>query len=65
MTNFEAVLIKRDGLSYSEAKACREEAKSTIYQMLEKGASDFLIEDYLMSEFGLELDYIMDILDIC
>lgn len=62
MTNFEAVLIKRDGLSYSEAKACREEARNTIYQMLEEGISDFVIEDYLLSEFGLELDYIMDLI---
>lgn len=64
MTKFEEVLIKRDGLCYSEAKACREEARNTIYEMLAGGASDFLIEDYLLSEFGLELDYIMDLLDI-
>lgn len=65
MTNFEVVLVKRDGLSFSQARACREEARDTIYRMLEEGASDFLIEDYLMSEFGLELDYITDLLDIC
>ena len=62
MTKFEEVLIKRDGMSLSEANECRKDARDTIYQMLEDGDSDFLIEDYLLNQYGLEMDYIFDIL---
>lgn len=61
MTEFERVLMKRDGLTEDEAKLARREAMEEIAEMLEFG--DYMdVEDFLAGEYGLEMDYIFDLI---
>ena len=62
MTSFEQVLINRDGVSKEEAKRMRAEARAEMYAMLEDGDSYDEIEDMLEYDYGLEMDYIFDLL---
>ena len=62
MTDFEKVMINRDGMSKDEA---HEELMNLRYEVLNgdcaiEDIED--IEDILLDEYGLELDYLMDIL---
>lgn len=59
MTDFEKILIKRDGLSELEARKEFECLRDSIFD------SNFDyddIEDMLLYEYGLEADYLMDFL---
>lgn len=59
MTDFEKILIKRDGLSELEARKEFEYLRDSIFD------SNFDyddIEDMLLCEYGLEADYLMDFL---
>lgn len=62
MTSFEEVLISRDGLTKSEARREKEEVRNTILEMLEDGDGYDDIEDFLMYDYGLEMDYVEDLL---
>lgn len=62
MTEFEQVLIDRDGMTKTEAKAERNRMRSEIYELLEEGAGYDEIEDLLLGDCGLEMDYIFDLL---
>ena len=57
MRSLLAVLMKRDGYSRDEALEMIAEAKEVV---LEYGRDP---EEVLMDEFGLEGDYIFDLLD--
>lgn len=57
MRSLLAVLMKRDGYSRDEALEMIAEAKEMV---LEYGRNP---EEVLMDEFGLEGDYIFDLLD--
>jgi predicted RNase H-like HicB family nuclease len=57
MRSLLAVLMKRDGYSRDEALEMIAEAKEMV---LEHGRDP---EEVLMDEFGLEGDYIFDLLD--
>lgn len=61
-TDFEKVLINRDGYTEEEARNARKEASDELYAMLEDGDSYDDIEDMLLDEYGLEMDYIFDLL---
>ena len=62
MTEFEQALIHRDHISKAEAKRQRSQAMQELYEMMEEGCSHEDAEDMMDYEFGLEMDYIFDIL---
>jgi len=61
ITRFEMALMNRDGLSREEAKEQLEIVLEDIRDLLENGCSLFEIEDYIMGEYGLEIDYLEEI----
>ena len=62
MRDFEQVLMNRDGLTSQEAKSERNEAKARFYEILEEGGDYGDVEDMLLDEYGLEMDYILDLI---
>ena len=62
ITEFEKVLISRDNMTKEEAHKECQNASEMIFDMLEDGAGYEEVEDTLMCEYGLEMDYIMDLL---
>ena len=62
VTEFEKVLMNRDGMTKVEAHKERQNASEILFDMLEDGAGYEEVEDVLMGEYGLEMDYIMDLL---
>ena len=57
------VLIKRDGISPETAEHIVSEARDYIMQGMASGELTLWdIEDYVSSEFGLEPDYIDDLI---
>jgi hypothetical protein len=62
MTGFERVLIERDGKKPEQAKRELQIARSEVRAMLADGADYEDIEEMLMYDYGLEMDYIMDLL---
>ena len=61
-TEFERVLINRDNMTADEAKEARRRAHEELMEILEDGGDYSDVEDMLLDEFGLEMDYIFDIL---
>lgn len=59
MNRVVAILMKRDGISESEAKRLIEETKEEILCC----DSVFDADDILLCNLGLEADYILDILE--
>ena len=62
VTEFEKVLMNRDGMTKEEAHKEYRNASEMLFDMLEDGAGYEEVEDALMCEYGLEMDYIMDLL---
>lgn len=62
MNSFEEVMMSRDKLSREESMQRRKEARAELYRILEEGGDYDDVEDMMSSEYGLEMDYIMDIL---
>jgi len=62
MTEFEKVLINRDGATAKQAKEERNRLREDIYDMLAEGATYDEIEDLIADEAGLEMDYIFDLI---
>ena len=62
MTDFEKTLIKRDELSEEDARIAKREARKILYNILENGGSYDEVEDMLAGDYGLEMDYIFDLL---
>ena len=62
MTEFERVLMKRDHMTEEEAKRERRRAHLEMMEMIEDGADYDEVEDYLAYEFGLEPDYIDELI---
>ena len=61
-TDFEKALIYRDGLSKVEAKKQRNWAREMFYDMMADGCDYDDVEEMMADEFGLEMDYIFDIM---
>lgn len=61
-TDFEKALMHRDGISRTEAKKQRANAMETFYEMMSDGCGYDDVEEYMAEEFGLEMDYIFDIM---
>lgn len=62
MDNMKNVLMKRDGINEAEATREMNDARSELYDIIESGGNIDDVEDMLMCDYGLELDYIMDLL---
>ena len=62
MTEFEKVMIDRDGMSDREAREERLRAREEIMEMIESGESYEDVADFLAGEYGLEMDYIFDLI---
>lgn len=62
MTDFEKVLMARDGVTREEARKERNRAEMMMYSILEEGGSYSDVEDMMMGDYGLEMDYIMDLM---
>lgn len=62
MTDFEMALINRDALSTEEAKEQRRQARELFYEMMDECASYDEVEEMMMFEYGLEMDYIDDLI---
>ena len=61
MNKVVEILMRRDGLTETEARTYLSEVQSEIDEALASG--DFtLVEDIVASELGLEMDYIPDIM---
>ena len=53
------VLMRRDGMTYDEARRYLKEVREEIADAIEEQASLEEIEDIVMSELGLAPDYVM------
>ena len=53
------VLVERDGISPDEARRQIEAARDELYERIEGGEMPF---DFMQDEFGLEPDYLMELL---
>ena len=62
MTSFEKVLMRRDGLTAEEAKQEKEEAIQKIDEIATNTGSYSEVEQMLLDDYGLEMDYIMDLI---
>jgi hypothetical protein len=58
MTEFERVLIERDGISEENAKL---ELKNLL-NFIEVSLNLTEIEEFLMDEYGLESDYLVEVM---
>lgn len=62
MTDFEQTLMNRDRISKAEAKRQKAIARETLYNMLADDADYDDIEEMMMYDYGLEMDYIDDLI---
>lgn len=60
--DFTSVLMERDKMRKDEALAEKKRARRELYDMIASGASYDDVEDYMASEFGLEMDYFEDLI---
>ena len=61
MERIISILMKRDGISFEEARRLCEDVVDEIHMAIASG--DYLLaEELMMSDLGLEPDYLMDIL---
>ena len=62
MTDFEKALVERDGISKRDARAEKNKARESLYNILENCGDYDDVEDMLLEDYGLEMDYIMDLI---
>lgn len=62
VTEFEQALMHRDGDTKAEAAKHKQEAREQILSILEDGGGYDEVEDLLACEYGLEMDYIFDLI---
>ena len=62
ISQFEQALINRDGDTKAEAAKHRQEAREQILSIIENGGGYDEVEDMMCCEYGLEMDYIFDLL---
>lgn len=62
MTEFEKVMIDRDEMSDRQAKEERQRARKMLYDIIENGGDYNEVEEMMADEFGLEMDYIFDLM---
>ena len=62
MTEFERVLMNRDGMSREEAEAERRRAREAFYELMDEGCGYDEVEEMMSGDYGLEMDYLFDIM---
>ena len=62
MNSMKNVLKNRDGITENEAINEVNNARESLYDIIENGGSIDDVEDMMMCDYGLELDYIFDLL---
>lgn len=62
MKTMNEVLMDRDNMSRTEANTEVENARSELYDILENDGTYEDVEDMMMCDYGLEMDYIFDLL---
>ena len=62
MTDFEQVMMNRDHMTKAEARAEKNRIREELLEMIEDGASYEDVEDMLLGECGLEMDYLLDLI---
>ena len=60
MNNVIEILMNRDGCTYEEAKEIYEETQKEIIGYIEDGCDYDCVEDIMLDNIGLEMDYIFD-----
>ena len=58
------ILMERDDMSQEDAEDLLNEAREEANNLLEQDAGILEIEDILYSYFGLEPDYIFDLIEL-
>lgn len=61
MNKVVEILIERDKMTKENAEKRIAETREEIYEAMDAGDID-CVEDILMDELGLEMDYIFDVL---
>ena len=62
MKTMNEVLVDRDNMSRAEANTEVENARFELYDILENDGTYEDVEDMMMCDYGLEMDYIFDLL---
>lgn len=62
MDSMKDVLKNRDGISENEAINEVNNARESMYDIVENGGNIDDVEAMMMCDYGLEMDYIMDLL---
>lgn len=62
MQTIKQVLMKRDGLDETEAEERIDEAKEQLLECLERGGTLCEAEEIIKDEFGLEPDYLWELM---
>lgn len=62
MTEFEKVLMERDNMTSEEAGEERLRARRELLEMIDAGAGYDEVEDLLACDYGLEMDYLFDLI---
>ena len=61
MNKVVKILMERDGLTKEEAEELLESVKEECYRAIDE-EKDYLVEDIILDDLGLEMDYIYDVL---
>ena len=56
------VLVRRDGYEREDAEQAVFDARLEVADMIAQGCGLFDVEDFIEQEFGLEPDYLMELL---
>lgn len=62
MDSMKNVLKNRDGITENEAINEVNNARESLYDIIENGGGIDDVEDMMMCDYGLEMDYIFDLL---
>ena len=62
MTEFEKVMMERDGLSREQAREELIAAREDFYALVEDGAGYGEVEEMMLDDYGVEMDYLMDLI---
>lgn len=62
MNTMKDVLKNRDGMNEVEATREMESARESLYDILENGGDYGDVENMMLDDYGLEMDYIFDLL---
>ena len=62
MDNMKNVLMNRDGMTESEAADEVRLARESLYDILDNGGGYNEVEDMMLGDYGLEMDYIFDLM---